>query len=88
MLDQVVQLMTKYPLIKLEVGVHTDNQATQSGNLLISHLRAQVIANYMINRGISSGRLTVNGFGGARPIASNTNPTERRANRRIELIIQ
>jgi len=48
MLDQIVQLMTKYPLIKLEVGVHTDNQGIPSSNLLLSQLRAQVVANYLI----------------------------------------
>lgn len=87
MLDQVVQLMTKYPLIKLEVGVHTDNQGIPSSNLLLSQLRAQVIANYLINRGIGSKRLTVNGYGGARPVVTNNYPTERRLNRRIEFAI-
>ncbi|MCJ7448040.1 MAG: PKD domain-containing protein [Bacteroidales bacterium] len=87
MLDQVVMLMNKYPGIGLEIGVHTDNQGVSSNNLSLSQSRAQVIVNYMINRGISSKRLTAKGYGGNRPIASNTYPTDRRLNRRIDFTI-
>jgi outer membrane protein OmpA-like peptidoglycan-associated protein len=87
MLDQVVQLMTKYPLIKLEVGVHTDNQGIPSNNQMLSEMRAQIIANYLINRGISSKRITATGFGSSRPVAANTYPAERRLNRRIDFTI-
>ena len=87
MLDQVVQLMTKYPLIKIEVGVHTDNQGIQSNNQMLSQMRAQIIANYLINRGISSNRINATGYGGSRPVASNTYQAERRLNRRIDFTI-
>lgn len=87
MLDQVVMLMNKFPLTKIEVGIHTDNQGTVSGNQVISQLRAQVIVNYLINRGISSNRLKATGYGGSRPVNSNTYPTDRRLNRRIEFTI-
>ncbi|HPJ60866.1 MAG TPA: PKD domain-containing protein [Bacteroidales bacterium] len=87
MLDQVVMLMNKYPLVKLEVGVHTDNQGRAVNNQTVSQLRAQVIVNYLVNRGINSARLTPAGYGQTRPVAANTYPTERRLNRRIEFVI-
>lgn len=87
MLDQVVMLMNKYPGIKLEIGVHTDNQGVAGTLERLSQTRAQVIVNYLINRGISSSRLTPKGYGGSRPVAPNTDWLERRQNRRVEFIV-
>ncbi len=84
MLDQVVMLMNKYPGIKLEVGVHTDNQGTATSLMSVSQARALVIVNYLINRGISGNRLTAKGYGGTKPVSSNANWLDRRLNRRVE----
>ena len=84
MLDQVVMLMNKYPSLNLEIGVHTDNQGVPSALQNLSQTRAQVIVNYLINRGVSAGRLTPRGYGSTRPVASNANWLDRRLNRRVE----
>lgn len=67
MLDQVVMLMNKYPSLKLEIGVHTDNQGVPLVLERLSQTRAQVIVNYLINRGIAASRLTPRGYGSTRP---------------------
>ncbi|MBP1674591.1 MAG: hypothetical protein H6Q24_729, partial [Bacteroidetes bacterium] len=87
MLDQVVMLMNKYPGIKLEVGVHTDNQGTATSLMSVSQARALVIVNYLINRGISGNRLTAKGYGSTKPVSSNTTWLERRLNRRVEFLV-
>ncbi len=87
MLDQVVMLMNKYPGIKLEIGVHTDNQGVAGTLERLSQTRAQVIVNYLINRGVSASRLTAKGYGGTRPVAPNTGWLERRQNRRVEFLV-
>lgn len=87
MLDQVVMLMNKYPGLKLEIGVHTDNQGMPATLQAQSQKRAEVIMNYLINRGISSSRLTAKGYGSVRPIASNANWLDRRQNRRVEFSV-
>ncbi|MFZ1270780.1 MAG: OmpA family protein, partial [Bacteroidales bacterium] len=87
MLDQVVMLMNKYPSMNLEIGVHTDNQGTAYNLERLSQTRAQVIVNYLINRGIASGRLTPRGYGSTRPVASNAGWLDRRLNRRVEFTI-
>ncbi len=84
MLDQVVMLMNKYPSLKLEIGVHTDNQGVPAVLQNLSQTRAQVIVNYLINRGIAASRLTPRGYGSTRPVASNNNWLDRRLNRRVE----
>lgn len=87
MLDQVVMLMNKYPGIKLEIGVHTDNQGVAGTLARLSQTRAQVIVNYLINRGVNASRLTPKGYGGSRPVAPNTGWLERRQNRRVEFTV-
>jgi len=87
MLDQVVMLMNKYPSLKLEIGVHTDNQGSAYMLQNLSHIRAQVIVDYLINRGVNASRLTAKGYGGTRPIASNGTWLERRLNRRVEFTV-
>jgi outer membrane protein OmpA-like peptidoglycan-associated protein len=87
MLDQVVTLLNKYPVIRLEIGVHTDNQGVPSNNLSLSNFQAQVIVDYLINRGISSIRLTAKGYGSTRPVASNILEKDRKLNRRVDFII-
>jgi len=87
MLDQVVMLMNKYPGIKLEIGVHTDNQGVAGTLDRLSQTRAQVIVNYLINRGVSASRLIPKGYGGSRPVAPNTGWLERRQNRRVEFTV-
>ena len=84
MLDQVVMLMNKYPSLKLEIGVHTDNQGTPGALQSLSQTRAQVIVNYLINRGVAASRLTPRGYGSTRPVASNATWLDRRLNRRVE----
>ncbi len=85
MLDQIVILMNRNPDIRLEVEVHTDNTGSASNNLTISRTRAQLMVNYLINRGINTARLTAKGLGGTKPVASNINEEGRRLNRRIDL---
>ena len=87
MLDQVVMLMNKYPSLKLEIGVHTDNQGVPAVLQSLSKSRAEVIVNYLINRGIASSRLTAEGYGCTRPVASNATWLDRRLNRRVEFSV-
>jgi outer membrane protein OmpA-like peptidoglycan-associated protein len=87
MLDQIVKLMNKYPLMKLEIAVHTDNNGTPESVQALSQKRAQLLTDYLINRGINARRLVAAGYGGSKPIASNLLEKGRRLNRRIDFSI-
>jgi outer membrane protein OmpA-like peptidoglycan-associated protein len=87
MLDQVVMMMNKYPSLKLEIGVHTDNQGTAWNQQSTTQSRAQVIVDYLVNRGINASRLTPRGYGSTRPIGPNGTWLERRLNRRVEFTV-
>jgi outer membrane protein OmpA-like peptidoglycan-associated protein len=87
MLDQIVKLMNKYPSIKLEVAVHSDNTGPAETSLALSQLRARLLVGYLINRGINTKRLVATGFGGSKPIAPNSLDKDRMLNRRIDFIL-
>jgi outer membrane protein OmpA-like peptidoglycan-associated protein len=87
MLDQIVKLLKKYPTLKIQVAMHSDSSAPAETNMTLSQQRAQVFVNYMISRGINTGRLVATGFGGSKPIASNYLEKDRKLNRRIDFII-
>jgi flagellar motor protein MotB len=87
MLDQIVKLLNKYPSLKLEVAVHTDNTGLVENSLASSQIHSRLLVSYLINRGINSRRLVATGFGGSKPIAPNFLEKDRKLNRRIDFII-
>ncbi len=87
MLDQLVKLMNKYPALKLEVAVHTDNKNTPDLNQALSQKRAQLLVDYLVNRGISIKRMVPVGYGSTKPIAGNYLDKDRKLNRRIDFVI-
>jgi outer membrane protein OmpA-like peptidoglycan-associated protein len=87
MLDQIAKLMNKYPRIRLEVAVHSDNTGSAEASLELSQLRSQLLVGYLINRGINSKRLIATGFGASKPIAPNFLEKDRKLNRRIDFVI-
>ncbi|MEI6049953.1 MAG: PKD domain-containing protein [Bacteroidota bacterium] len=87
LLDQIQKILNKYPEIRIEVGVHTDNTGLPADKLIISEKYAQTITNYLISKGIDSGRLIAKGFGGYRPVASNFIEEVRILNRRLDFSI-
>lgn len=87
MLDQVVQLMNKYPELKLELAVHSDNQGTEVSQLSQSQARALVMMNYIVSRGVNADRIIAKGYGSSRPVVDNIGWGEKRMNRRIDLTV-
>jgi outer membrane protein OmpA-like peptidoglycan-associated protein len=87
MLDQIAKLMNKYPSIKLEIAVHSDESGPAGANLALSQIRSELLVKYLVDRGINSKRLKATGFGGTKPIAPNDQEKDRKLNRRIDFII-
>jgi outer membrane protein OmpA-like peptidoglycan-associated protein len=86
-LDRLVQILKDNPTIKIEISGHTDNVGNPKQNQKLSEDRVVAIKNYLINKGISSSRLSGKGYGSSRPIASNDKEETRRLNRRVEFTI-
>ncbi|MBJ6981165.1 OmpA family protein [Luteimonas sp. MC1572] len=94
-LNEAIEILKRYPQLKVEVAGHTDSKGTDAYNQSLSERRATTVYDYLTSNGIDSGRLVgPNGYGESRPIAPNTNddgsdnPEGRARNRRTELNVQ
>lgn len=86
-LDDIANVMVKYPETKIEVQGHTDSIGDNNTNLSLSQLRAQSVTSYLTAKGVDSNRIRSVGFGETMPIASNDTAEGRGKNRRVEIKI-
>ena len=89
-LDNLVNLMKKYPTMVIKVESHTDNRGTDDYNMDLSNKRAQATVQYVISKGIDKSRISGEGFGKTNPIekcSGNCTEEQYAKNRRSEFII-
>lgn len=88
-LDEAVEVLTKYPQLKVEVAGHTDSIGADAYNQALSERRAKAAYDYLLAHGVPSAQLVgPNGYGESRPIDSNDTREGRARNRRTELNVQ
>ena len=78
-------LLKGKPDLRLEIGGHTDSQASDTYNADLSKRRAQSVVKWLTDKGINASRLTAEGFGESRPVADNDSAAGRALNRRVEI---
>ncbi len=83
-LHHVSVRLKENPNLKIEVEGHCDSIGTVEVNQRISQQRADVVKDYMLERGISESRIKTVGYGFTKPIADNSTAKGRAMNRRIE----
>ncbi len=83
-LDEVVRVMKQNPDYRLDILGHTDNVGEENQNLVLSQERAQVVATYLISKGVESARIHAKGFGESQPKTTNDTPEGQAINRRVE----
>jgi len=83
-LNQIADIMRKYPDYVLSIEGHTDNTGTTEINQRLSESRAKACYEYLIQKSIPANRLKYRGFGQSRPIADNSTYSGRTLNRRVE----
>ena len=86
-LRRIFDMMRDNPEIRLEITGHTDSTGSRELNQRLSELRAESVASWLIQNGISSKRIVTKGFGDTKPIADNATDEGRRQNRRTEILI-
>lgn len=89
-LDQIADILTRYPAYQLRISGHTDNIGDPIKNQELSETRAAACYEYLLGKGARATKMTYAGFGEDYPIMPNSNSTGRTLNRRVEfeLIIQ
>ena len=86
LLDQVAELLRQHEDWTIALEGHTDNIGTEVFNKDLSSRRAAAVQAYLISKGVTAGRLSSQGFGFDRPVASNDSQGGRALNRRVEIV--
>lgn len=86
--EDMKQYLSQNPKAKVLVGGHTDDKGKPAWNKRLSRKRAQFVAEFMNENGISSRNLLVTGHGPDQPISPNDSEENRQKNRRVEVTIQ
>jgi outer membrane protein OmpA-like peptidoglycan-associated protein len=86
-LSKVAGILSAHPDLTLQVEGHTDSTGSDETNQKLSDNRAIATRDFLIQQGISAGKITAKGFGESLPVATNDTAAGRQQNRRVELII-
>lgn len=88
LLDEVFDEMQADPDLRIHIEGHTCNIGTPEYNLGLGERRANSVREYLVGRGIATGRLTTVSFGEERPEHDNSVEETRRLNRRAVLVVR
>lgn len=83
-LDQIVDILTRYPDYKCAINGHTDSIGSSKTNQRLSEQRAKACYDYLVGKGIDASKLSFTGYGETQPIANNKYKAGRDQNRRVE----
>ena len=84
-LNRLGTFLKEWPKAKGEISGHTDNVGSDKYNLGLSQRRAASVKQYLVEKfSLAPERLTTEGYGETKPIATNKTKEGRQLNRRIE----
>lgn len=83
-LEQIADILLKYPGYKVSIAGHTDIIGGTRHNQVLSEKRAKACYDFLRTKGITTSRMSYIGYGVTQPIATNKTAEGRRLNRRVE----
>ena len=86
-LNTLIDMLTKNPNLKIEIGGHTDNSGIEKDNEALSQNRAKSVYDFLIGKGITATRLSYKGYAATKPIADNKTVEGKAKNRRTEFVV-
>lgn len=84
-LSEITAALNVQQALRIEIQGHTDSRGAKAYNMSLSEKRAQSVRAYLASKGIDPSRMTTQGYGPDRPIASNATKEGRARNRRVEI---
>ncbi|MDF2176697.1 OmpA family protein [Aliiglaciecola sp. CAU 1673] len=86
-LDDVANVLNKYPKTTVVVEGHTDDVGSAESNQSLSEARANAVRGYLVSRQVDARRITTIGMGEYQPVVPNDSDANRQTNRRVEVKI-
>lgn len=86
-LNELVNILNKYPDTDIEVQGHTDSKGSVKYNQALSERRASAVVNYLKVKNIRASRLTMVGYGESAPRYTNDTEDGRAKNRRVDFLV-
>jgi peptidoglycan-associated lipoprotein len=87
-LDKQAAWLNQYRNYRIMIEGHADERGTREYNIALGARRASVVVNYLVSRGIDSGRITSKSFGKERPVAICNDISCWSQNRRAVTVVQ
>ena len=86
-LAELYQFLIARPDRRIRIIGHTDNVGSDRSNQILSEGRCEEVRRAMIERGIASDRIEIEGRGERDPIVPNDSDSNRQMNRRVEIVL-
>ena len=86
-LDQFANGLRDQPNTEVRIVGHTDSTGSDAVNNPLSMQRAASARDYLVDRGVDSRRIQINGRGSYEPVADNGTDAGRAKNRRVEVFL-
>ncbi len=86
-LDELIAFLKENPTVRIRIEGHTDSRGNAVDNKTLSENRASTVRSYLQEHGVAAARLTHQGYGPEKPLASNDTEEGRAKNRRTEFVI-
>jgi outer membrane protein OmpA-like peptidoglycan-associated protein len=86
-LAELYQFLIARPDRRIRIIGHTDNVGSDRSNQILSEGRCEEVRRAMIERGIASDRIEIEGRGERDPIVPNDSDANRQMNRRVEIVL-
>ena len=85
-MQKLAGFLKEYPQQSILVEGYTDSRGSKLHNQKLSDRRANAVRTTLLDMGVSSDRVTTQGYGEAFPVAGNDLASSRQMNRRVEII--
>ena len=72
-MDAQVAWLQRYPQVTIRIEGNADERGTREYNLALGARRAESVRAYLVERGVSAGRIDTISYGKERPIAAGSN---------------
>jgi outer membrane protein OmpA-like peptidoglycan-associated protein len=85
LLAEIAARISGADVISVNVHGHTDSVGSDAYNMGLSERRARTVADQLIAQGVAAEKVSIEGFGESKPVASNDTEEGRASNRRVEI---